>query len=223
MPAPAQPAPKSQRSRHAFAGLITLLIALGVLTIAALFGLSRYEQILALQPTPMQNTNGTLPTVAPRAGYIIFPDKTLAFSIQYPAAWKEQPDTDLNDAQYLGDLFSSGDYAALEVGSSPKYNGWSPGQINDYVLGAPFVLTRHEVNVQLSAPTSPTIHIAGLDWTAEDADVTFDNGVVVHMTSLSIIHKGRGYHISYWAVQSQFPFYSGNYYEPMLLSFRFLG
>ena len=221
MPAPAQPAPKSRRSRPAFAGFIILLIALAVLTVAALFGLYRYQQIMALQPTPVQNTSGTLPTVAPRAGYIIFPDKTLAFSLQYPAEWKEQPDTDLHDAQYRGDLFSSGVYAALEVGSSPKYNSWSPGQINDYVLNSTFFLS-HVVGVQLSAPASPTIHIAGLDWTAEDADVTFDTGVVIHMTSLSIIHQGRGYVIFYFAVQSQFSFYSDSYYEPMLLSFRFL-
>jgi hypothetical protein len=43
------------------------------------------------------------------------------------------------------------------------------------------------------------------------------------MTSLAIIHQGRGYAIFYFAVQSQFSFYSDSYYEPMLLSFRFLG
>ncbi len=222
MPAPAQPAPKSQRSRPAFAGLISLLIALAVLTIAALFGLYRYQQIMALQPTPIPNTSGTLPTVAPKPGYVIYPDRTLAFSLQYPTQWQRQDDHDEHDAQYRGDLFSSGVYAALEVGSSPKYSSWSPGQINDYILNSTFFLS-HVVGVQLSAPASPTIHIAGQDWTAEDADVTFDTGVVIHMTSLAIIHQGRGYAIFYFAVQSQFSFYSDSYYEPMLLSFRFLG
>jgi hypothetical protein len=222
IPAPAQPASKSQRSRPALAGLISLLVALAVLTIAALFGLYRYQQIMSLQPTPIQNTSGTLPTVAPKAGYVIFPDTALAFSLQYPTQWQRQPDHDGHDAQYRGDLFSSGVYAALEVGSSPKYSSWSPGQINDYILNSTFFLS-HVVGVQLSAPASPTIHIAGQDWTAEDADVTFDTGVVIHMTSLAIIHQGRGYAIFYYAVQEQFSFYSDSYYEPMLLSFRFLG
>lgn len=222
MPTPAQTSHTIHRSRPSLTGLISLLMALTVLTLAALFGLYRYQQILALQPTPIQNTGGTLPTVAPRQGYVIYPDSALAFSLQYPAQWQRQSDHDKHDAQYNGDLFSSGVYAALEVGSSSRYNSWSPGQINDYVLSSTFFLS-HVVGVQLTVPTSPTIHIAGLDWTAEDADVTFDTGVVLHMTSLAITHQGRGYAIFYFAVQEQFSFYSDNYYEPMLLSFRFLG
>lgn len=221
-PLPAELAPKSRRFRPSFTGLISLLLALTVLTLAALFGLYRYQQILALQPTPVQGSSGALPTVGPKPGYVIFPDSTLAFSLQYPVEWQRQADHDKHDAQYRGDFFSSGVYAGLEVGSSPKYNSWSPGQINNYVLGSTFFLT-HVVDVRLSAPASPTIHIAGLDWTAEDADVTFDTGVVLHMTSLAIIHRGRGYAIFYYAVQEQFSFYSDSYYEPMLLSFRFLG
>jgi hypothetical protein len=212
---------QGHKSGRALGGFAIFLLVLVILGAAALFGLTRYQQLQALQPTPPGEGNGPLPTVAPKAGYTIYADHSLAFSLQYPTAWQEQPDHDKNDAAYQGDLFSTGVYAMLEVGSSPKYSSWGPFQIDTYVLNGAFALSGVS-NVQLSAPASPTIHIAGLDWTAEDADITFDTGVVIHETSLALIHNGHGYTIFYFALQSEFSTYSSSYFEPMLFSFRFL-
>lgn len=223
VPPPGARAPTRQQGRRtgrALGGFAIFLLVLVILGGAALFGLMRYQQLQALQPTP-PGEGGLLPTVAPKAGYTIYSDRSLAFSLQYPTAWKEQADHDEHDPAYQGDLFSTGAYAALAVGSSLQYSSWSPLHMDTYVLSMAFTIP-NVASVQLSTPTSPTIHIAGLDWTAEDCDITGTNGVVIHMTSLALLHHGRGYVIFYYSLQDQSSFYSNSYFDPMLLSFRFL-
>lgn len=202
-------------------GLLTLLLVLVIIGSAILFGATRYFQLQALEPKPAPTTAAALPTVAPRVGYTIYPNQTLGFSLQYANSWQEQLDHDPSDAQYQGDLFRAGPYTALEVGSSTQYANWSPAQIDDYILGNPFPLT-NIAGSQVSIPASPTIHIANLDWTAEDADLALANGIFLRMTCLAITHNGRGYAIFYFAQQQVFSDDYAQYFEPMLLSFRFL-
>ena len=130
-------------------------------------------------------------------------------------------DRDKSDAQYRGDLFQAGPYTALEVGSSAQYQDWSPAQIDDYILGRPFPLAGVS-KIQVSVPTSPTIHITNLDWIVEDADLTLTNGIGLRMTCLALTHDGRGYVIFYFARQEVFSDNYVEYFQPMLLSFRFL-
>lgn len=229
MPFPPPPAAKGgagTRRRGGFffgtlGGLLTLLLVLAIIGGAILFGATRYLQLQALEPKPAPTTPASLPTVAPRAGYTIYPDQTLGFSLQYANTWQEQLDHDPSDGQYQGDLFRAGPYTALEVGSSAQYANWSPAQIDDYILGNPFPLT-NIVGSQVSITSSPTIHIANLDWTAEDANLVLANGIFLRMTCLAITHNGRGYAIFYFAQQRVFSDDYTQYFEPMLLSFRFL-
>ena len=93
--------------------------------------------------------------------------------------------------------------------------------MDDYVLAHPFPLPDVD-STQTFVPSSPTIRIANQDWTAEDANLTLKNGVSLRMTCLAIIHNGRGYVIFYYARQEVFSSNYSQYFEPMLLSFRFL-
>ncbi len=216
----AVPARKRRSPLRTIGGLTSLLLVLTILGAAALFGLVRYRQIQALLPKLPQNTSVQLPTVAPKPGYTIYADGEIGFSLQYPDAWSRLSDRDKHDPGYRGDRFAAGKYAALEVGTSPQYRDWEPLQIDSYVLNGVFAAPG--VNVQFVDPTSPTVHVAGLDWTAQEANVTMDTGIVVHMASLALIYQGQGYVIFYFAPQNQFTSYSDTYFAPMLLSFRFL-
>jgi len=226
---PTAPAPNTLRPRassgHSFLGTLggafVLLLVIGIIGVAVLFALNRYRQLQALETHPISSTTAQLPTVAPQAGYKIDTDHQLNFSLQYPMSWQVQQDSDKTDAQYRGDLFRAGPSAALEVGSSPQYAGWNPAQIDDYILQQTFPIP-NVATFQVSVPASPTIHIANLDWTVEDAALTLTDGLSLHMTSLAIIHNGRGYTIFYFANQQVFSSYAAQYFEPMLLSFRFL-
>lgn len=217
----ARPGRKGRFFLGTLGGLLTLLLVLAIIGSAILFGATRYFQLQALEPKPAPTTAALLPTVAPRAGYTIYPDQTLSFSLQYANTWQEQLDHDPSDSQYRGDLFRAGRYTALEVGSSTQYANWSPAQIDDYILGNPFPLT-DIAGTQVFVPNSPTIHIANLDWTAEDANLALSNGIVLRVACLAIIHNGRGYAIFYFAQQEVFSDDYTQYFEPMLLSFRFL-
>ncbi len=215
------PAPSGHSFLGTLGGAFALLLVIAIIGIAVLFALNHYRQLQALEPQPGTSDAAPLPTVAPQAGYKIDTDPGLNFSLQYPDSWQAQQDTDKSDAQYRGDLFRAGPSAALEVGSSPQYANWNPAQIDDYILQQTFPIP-NVANYQISVPASPTIHIANLDWTVEDADLTLTDGLSLHLTSLAIIHNGRGYTIFYFANQQIFSAYTTQYFEPMLLSFRFL-
>jgi hypothetical protein len=228
---PAPPVPKTtargrkgqRRFLGTLGGLMSLFLVLAIIGGAVLFGVTRYAQLQALQPKPAQATTAPLPTVAPRPGYTIYADQALGFSLQYANNWHRQADHDAADAQYQGDLFQAGPYAGLEVGSSPQYQrqNWNPAQIDDYILGKPFPLN-NITSIQVSVPASPTVHIANLDWTAEDANLTLAGGITIRITCLAIQHNGRGYAIFYFAEWAVFSNYDIQFFEPMLLSFRFL-
>jgi hypothetical protein len=201
--------------------MVSLLVVLAIIGGALFFGATRYFQLEALQPKPAQTTVPLLPTVAPKAGYTIYPNRSLNFSLQYANDWKQVADHDKADPQYQGTLFQAGVYTGLEVGTSSQYNSWSPSQIDDYVLGNPFPI-KDIVSDQPTVSASPTIHIINQDWTVEDADLTLKNGVALHITCLAIQHNGRGYVVFYFARQEIFSSNYTQYFQPMLLSFRFL-
>jgi len=228
MPYAAAPVPSQFRSTwghwllRTAGGILSLILVLAIIGVATLFAAMHYYQIQALQASLAQPTTpASLPTVAPKPGYTIYTDHALAFSLQYPGRWHESADQDGSDAQYKGDLFSADPYAALEVGSSPQYQGWSPAQMNAYILSNIFT-PDNVANVQTSVPASPTVHFAALDWTAEEAAITLANGASLHMTSLAITHNGRGYVVFYFASSAVFSNYDSQYFEPMLFSFRFM-
>ncbi len=206
-------------------GLSTLLLVLVILGSAILFGATRYFQFQAQHQPPPQATAGPLPTVAPRAGYTIFPDQKLDISLQYANSWHEKADTDSSDVTYQGDLFYAGMDpgfdTGFEVGSSPQYASLSPLQMDDYVLANPFPLSGI-ASIQTYTSASSTIHISNLNWTAEDADIVLNNGITLRMTCLAIIHQGQGYVIFYFSQQEVFSDDYAQYFQPMLLSFRFL-
>jgi hypothetical protein len=219
---PASPARKRRPFFSTLGGLVSLLVVLAIIGGALLFGASRYFQLQALQPKPAQTTLAILPTVAPKAGYTIYSDQTLAFSLQYVTSWQKQADHDKSDAQYRGDLFQAGGpNVGFEVGSAPQYGGLGPSQIDDYIIRQPFPIS-NIASIQASVPASPTIHILNQDWTAEDADVTLTTGVKLRLTCLALIHNGRGYAIFYFAPQEVFSNDYTQFFQPMLLSFRFL-
>lgn len=205
-------------------GFLSLLLVVVILGSAIVFGVERYFQLQALQPKPAQTTIASLPTVAPRAGYTIFPDQKLGISLQYANTWQKQADTDKSDSTYQGDLFYAGTNpgfnTGFEIGSSPQYASLSPLQIDNYVLANPFPLT-NITSIQTFPTTASAIHINDQNWTAEDADVV-NNGVNLRMTCLAIIHNGRGYVIFYFSRQEVFSSDYAQYFQPMLLSFRFL-
>ncbi len=228
-PMPAPPASKVRPSAPAqgrrffstMGGLISLVLVLAILGVALLIGAARLFQLQSLIAPPPQATSAPLPTVAPKPGYNILPDKTIGFSLQYADSWTSTPDHDSSDAGYHGRLFSAGPNTGFEVGISPLYNAWSPAQIDDYILAHPFPLPNVATS-QTFVPSSPTIRIANQDWTAEDANLTLSNGVNLRITCLAIIHNGQGYAIFYYASQQVFNSNYSEYFEPMLLSFRFL-
>ncbi len=225
--ATARPAPLPRKGRPFFStvgGFFSLLLVVVILGSAIFFGAQRYFQLQALQQNPEPTTIAALPTVAPKAGYTIFPDQKLGISLQYANSWQEQADKDKSDSTYQGDLFFAGTNpgfnTGFEIGSSPQYAGSSPLQIDDYILANPFPLS-NITNIQTFVSTSSTIHINDQNWTAEDANVV-NNGVNLRMTCLAIIHNGRGYAIFYFARQNVFSDDYAQFFDPMLLSFRFL-
>ena len=93
-------------------------------------------------------------------------------------------------------------------------------QIDNYILANPFPLS-NIISIQTFAAAASTIHINDQNWTAEDANVV-NNGVNLRMTCLAIIHNGRGYAIFYFSRQDIFSDDYAQFFDPMLLSFRFL-
>jgi hypothetical protein len=230
-PMPTAPATKAgaqpRKGRPFFStlgGFLSLLLVVVILGSAIFFGASRYFQLQALQPQPAKTTVATLPTVAPKAGYTILPDQKLGISLQHANSWQEQADSDKSDPAYQGDLFYAGTNpgfnVGFEIGSSSQYASLSPLQIDNYVLANPFPL-KHITNIQTFPANVSTIHINDQNWTAEDANV-LNNGVNLRMTCLAIIHNGRGYAIFYFSRQEVFSTEYAQYFQPMLLSFRFL-
>src|SRR6185437_7871149 len=103
--------PRPRKGRPFFStlgGFLSLLLVVAILGGAIFFGISRYVQLQALQPKPAQTTIAALPTVVPKAGYIIFPDQKLGISLQYANSWQEQAGTNKADPAYQGDLFFAG-------------------------------------------------------------------------------------------------------------------
>ena len=221
----ARPRRSGRRFLSTLGGFMSLLLVLAIIGGALLFGATRLFQLQALQPKPGPTTAASLPTVAPKPGYSNYSDQALGISLQFANTWQQMVDQDKSDDHYRGDLFFAGTNpgfdTGFEVGSSPQYSSWGPSQIDDYILSNPFPLP-NITGIQTSVPNSPTIHIANQDWTAEDADITLANGVSLRITCLAIIHNGRGYAIFYFASQEVFSTDYAQYFEPMLLSFRFL-
>ncbi|GEM_PF-2517332 len=227
MPVPQPPLRRGQTQMEPHHGLLatiggwlSLLLVLSIISVAILFAAIRYFQ---LQDTPATGAQspGSLPTVAPRAGYTIFRDTALGFSIQIPTVWSKQTDTDKNDPGYRGDLFQINVNAAFEVGSSPQYQSWSAGQIDDYILSNTPGLSNVS-SFTTSASTTSSIPIAGLNWTPENATITLDNGLVLQASSVAVNYNGRGYVIFYYTTQQVFNSYDSQYFEPALLTFRLL-
>lgn len=211
---------RQHRLMWTIGGWLSLLLVLAIIGAAIAYGAIRYFQLEGSQNNASQ-ASGPLPTVAPKAGYRIYRDASLGFSLQYPSGWQEQADKDQNDSQYTGVIFRLSPNAALEVGSSPQYQNWNPAQIDDYVLATPPGITNVS-SVNTTIPTASTILIAGLNWTPEDATVTLTNGLTLTMTCLAISYNGRGYAIFFYANSQVFSSYDSQSFEPILLSFRFL-
>jgi hypothetical protein len=227
MPVPQPPPRRGQAHMEPHHGLLatiggwlSLLLVLSIISVAILFAAIRYFQ---LQDTPATGAQspGTLPTIAPRAGYTIFRDAALGFSIQIPTVWSKQADVDKSDPSYRGDLFQINVDAAFEVGSSPQYQNWSAGQIDDYILSNMPGLSNVST-FTTSASTASSIPIAGLNWTPENATITLDNGLVLQASSVAVNYNGRGYVIFYYTTQQVFNSYDSQYFEPALLTFRLL-
>jgi hypothetical protein len=230
-PMPPAPAAKAgvriRKSRPFFStlgGFLSLLLVIIILGSAIFLGAQHYFQLQALNQHAQPTTTAVLPTVAPRAGYTIFPDQKLDISLQYANSWQKKSDTDSSDAAYQGDLFFTGTNpgfsTGFEIGSSPQYADLSPLQIDNYVLANPFPLTTI-TSIQTFPANASTTHINNQNWTAEDANIV-NNGVNLRMTCLAIIHNGRGYVIFYFARQEVFSNQYAQFFQPMLLSFRFL-
>ena len=226
MPDPRAAPPRHRERAHRQHGLmwslgggLSLLLVLAIIGAAIAYAAIRYFQLEGTQ----NNAGGSvpLPTVGPKAGYTIYRDVALGFSLQYPTSWQEQAGKNENDAQYAGDIFRISPNAALEVGSSSQYQNLSPAQIDDTVLNNPLGIANVS-NVTTSVPTASTILIAGLNWTPEDATVTLNSGLTLSMTCLAISYNGRGYVLCYFANQQIYDSYESQYFEPILLSFRFL-
>jgi hypothetical protein len=227
MPAPprgtVRPQQAPARGRRFFStlgGLLSLVLVLAIIGIALLFGAAKIFQLQSFIVTPTPAPTAPLPTVAPKDGYTILPDKAIGFSLQFPTNWEQRHITNTEDSGYRGDLYRAGPYTGFEVGTSSHYTSWSPAQIDDYMLTHWFE-DGQMTNIHTFASATPTVRIANQDWTAEDANMTID-GVAVRMTSLAIIHNGQGYAIFYFAPQDAFSNNYSAYFEPMLLSFRFL-
>lgn len=226
VPPPAPPRRQQQADgpsglTRALGGWLSLLLVLSIIGIAVVFAGIHYFQAENAQ-TNAGGSSGSLPTVAPKAGYTIYRDASLGFSLQYPSTWQEQSDTDQNDPQYKGDLFRISSDAALEVGSSPQYQNWSAAQIDDNVLNdLPGFMNVSSVNPTVS--TASTILIAGLQWTPEQATVTLTSGLTLTMMTLATSYNGRGYVIFYFSNPQVFDNYNSQYFDKVLLSFRILG
>jgi serine/threonine protein kinase len=202
-------------------GFLSILLVLAIAVSALLYGSTHLFQPQAPRANQTQTAAASLPTLTPKAGYMVFPDQQLGISLQYAKSWQEHSDQDKSDPGYRGDLFQEGSTTGFEVGSSPQYAGLIPLQIDDYVLANPFPLTGIS-SIQSSVPASPTIHLDNQDWTAEDADVVTSGGTL-HMTCLASIHHGHGYVLFYFSQQEAFSNDYARFFQPMLLSFRFLG
>src|SRR5262249_32819986 len=141
--------------------------------------------------------------------------------LEYPQSWQHAPGQRSSDKGYQGDRFSVSDYAWMEIGTSPQYNGWTADEINADTIA--FLRTSSTVfAAQTWVPNTSTTHIDGQEWAIEDAAFTLQDGTNLQVSTLALVYNGRGYIIFYQSLQGEFTRFSSQYFEPMLLSFRFL-
>jgi hypothetical protein len=223
--APAQPlpppAPATGRAIAGFLGkLLVVLLVLGIVGGASLVGYNRCQQLRCWQ-TIITAKSTALPTITPIPGFANYRNAALGVFLEYPQGWQQAITHHEKDTQYQGIRFSISNFAWVEVGSSPQYATIIPDQMNTTVIQALQALPTVK-DVQTGTPDPPTVHIDGQEWTAEDAVFTLKDGTVLRLTTLALLYKGRGYVIFYQSHQDEFMHFSAQYYEPMLLSFRFL-
>jgi hypothetical protein len=199
------------------AALVLVLVIIGV---AIQVGYTRCQQLNCWQ-TIISAQSTALPTLTPIPGFASYQDAQLGVALEYPKNWQHAASHRANDAGYQSDRFSISSYAWIEIGTSPQYGGWSSDQINaatiNFLKSSPTILS-----VQTWVPDTPTTHLDGQDWAIEDAAFTLQDGTNLQLTTLALIYNGRGYVIFYQSHQEEFTHFSSQYFEPMLLSFRFL-
>lgn len=197
-----------------------LLLVLGIIGAASLIGYARCQQLNCWQSL-LSGQSTALPTVTPMPGFASYQDAQLSITIEYPKDWQRASGHRANDGQYQGERFSISIYAWMEIGTSPQYSGWTPEQINTAAINSIRALP-NVIGTQTWTPETPTTHLDGQDWTIEDAAFTLQDGTTLQLTTLALVYKGHGYVIFYQSHQEEFTLFSSHYFEPMLLSFRFL-
>jgi hypothetical protein len=218
-PPPAQPG----IGRQIISGMgkaAAIALVLGILATAILVGYARCQQLNCWQ-TLISSRSTALPTTTPIPGFSSYQDTQLGLKFEYPQGWKHTNTSRPNDKHYQSDRFSASAYAWIEVGSSSQYNGSSPDQINEATINLLKAMPT-VIFVQTWTPDTPTTHIDGQDWTIEDALITLQDNTTLQLTTLALLYNGRGYVIFYQSHQEEFSLFSSHYFEPMLLSFRFL-
>ncbi len=218
-PPPPQPG-IGQRLIGALGKATALVLVLVILAAASLVGYTRCQQLNCWQSLLVAQSTA-LPTVTPMPGFASYQDAQLSITIEYPKDWQRASGHRANDGQYQGERFSISIYAWMEIGTSPQYSGWTPEQINTAAINSIRALP-NVIGTQTWTPETPTTHLDGQDWTIEDAAFTLQDGTNLQLTTLALLYQGHGYVIFYQSHQEEFTLFSSQYFEPMLLSFRFL-
>jgi hypothetical protein len=197
-----------------------LVLVLGIIGAAIQVGFVRCQQLDCWQSL-LSGQSSALPTLTPIPGFASYQDPQIGVVLEYPNGWQRIASHRDSDKSYLSDRFAVSSYAWIEVGTSPQYSGWTADQINaatiNLLRASPTV-----TSVQTWVPDTSTTHIDGQDWSIEDAAFSLQDGTNLQLSTLALIYNGRGYVIFYQSHQEEFTHFSSQYFEPMLLSFRFL-
>lgn len=217
------PPPKPSTARRLTGTLgkaAALVLVLGIIGVAIQVGFVRCQQLDCWQSL-LSGQSSALPTLTPIPGFASYQDPQIGVVLEYPKGWQRVASHRDSDKGYVSDRFAVSSYAWIEIGSSPQYSGWTADQINaatiSFLRASPTV-----TSVQTWVPATSTTHIDGQDWSIEDAAFSLQDGTNLQLSTLALIYNGRGYVIFYQSHQEEFTHFSSQYFEPMLLSFRFL-
>ncbi len=219
-----QPPPPKPRHTRRLTGTLgkaaALVLVLVIIGAAIQVGFVRCQQLNCWQSL-LSGQSSALPTLTPIPGFTSYQDPQIGVMLEYPQGWQHVASHRDSDKSYLSDRFAVSSYAWIEIGTSPQYSGWTADQINAATINL-LRSTPTVVSFQTWVPATSTTHIDGQDWSIEDAAFSLQDGTNLQLSTLALIYNGRGYVIFYQSHQEEFTHFSSQYFEPMLLSFRFL-
>lgn len=173
-------------------------------------------------PTPSLGTPGSqLPTPT---SFQAINSTDLGVSLKYPNGWiagSPQKTTSGNTSIEIHPQQLPIDFIVGRISATNSAQIGSTSDINQATL-TQFQGTQGITNFQIVQPSSPKRTIGGTQWDEQDATFDSQNGVTLHLTTVTVQYKKLYYTMFFYVPDANYSEAIQKYFQPMFDSFKFL-